>query len=158
MQRMVAIVLDTRMTPHEIIQAIKDESESPVIDPCWNAVFKEFSFTQDPTKDRDLMIQTARFLDIMFLGQKDWGWGDFNKVLTERLAGRFVSKNAAGKYLAQTDLEMGIISQKVFDIHAEDHFCRYAGQRPGAYSLVANDGEGGVVLFTGVRSLDDVQR
>lgn len=144
--------MSLRLTPEEIRSVIKGEGGA---DP-WEDLVADFDFTGNRMEDAALMIQCTKFLDSLFPNE-NWGWQDFDKLISTRLVGRWPNARDVGKVLAKNDVKNGKLTREMFTRYRDEDFTQYA-KTPGRHAFVADDEAGGVIVFVGVWYISDVRR
>lgn len=144
------------MMPSEIIEAIERKTGPE----AWLDLFEDFVWGDADKLERDAVLrQCARFLHQEFPG-RTWGWQDFDKLITQALNDRYPSIAATGERWALDAVCDNDLTDAEFDaIRAEgpEGFTQYAVKGEARW-IEVDDPYGGVLVFIGINSIDDVRR
>jgi len=150
--------MSMRKSPMEI----RDGIERGFSEEAWEDLLEDFNFSGDATENNALAVECTRLLDRLFPGEK-FGWQDFDRMLSERLIGRFESAAATGRLLSEEvadieDPDRRKEKQDCLDAMSDEEMAALVASRPGWYVLESSDRPGTVVMFVGLYSIGDVRR
>jgi hypothetical protein len=161
-----------RRTPAQIRAMILGQEPAPE---GWNELIEEailWGGGDNTGLDKELAVDATYFLERTFPGE-EWGWQDFDRLLSERLNWYWDSREELGLTRASEivedteDLAAGNpvgqvgplrLSRAKADSMSEAELVAFALTEPGMYVMDSVRQPGKVVVFYGVRSIEDVRR
>lgn len=142
-----------RKTPQEIREGIRNGFQDSY---DWSDLIYDFILVSDREEDRRLMVQCADFLERQFPGEK-FGWQDFDILLSDKLQGRYTRRDYGGLVLDE-DVRDGVVAKEAAMRMTDAEVSAYPLTKEGFHLMDATDDKGGVIAFTGIRTIADVRR
>lgn len=143
-----------RKTPQEIRYGVLTGFQDSY---DWSDLVTDFQLTTDREEDRRLFVQCADFLEKEFPGEK-FNWQDFDILLTNKLQGRYPDRRDWGGRVVDEDVLLGVMTHSAAAEMTDEEIAAYPPTKQGFHVMDATDGEGGVIVFTGIESITDVKR
>ncbi len=136
------------LTTEQIVHLIDAEDAQASYD--WIAILDDSNITGNPAEDKELMLESAKFLESWKPGKR-WSAKEFGKLLDNHLSGRYDSAETIGHIRVSEELEDENISQAGYDRYEEgNNFADFIRQTPGDFLWDATDKPGTVLYFHGL--------